>query len=169
MSHSLERVIREADGFLLIGDSSEDRFPAYSYHAYTTVAKRFYCLDLGGLSQSRGPTKGGKVYDSVDTLPPDRGDLAIIWVKPGTSKRAVDIAHQAGCKRVWFSFHTAHREAVARAEELGMEVVEVGRCPVYYLDDKPAACKAHSWIVKLSGTYDRAPQAKVDRKLRVMM
>lgn len=168
MPHPLERVIRDADGFVLIGDSSEDRFPGFSYNAYTKAAKRFYCLDLGGLPQSRGPTKGGKVYKSVDELPADRGELAIIWVKPRTSKRAVEVAHEAGCKRIWFSFHTAHENAVARAKELGIEVVEVGRCPVYYLDDKPAACKAHSLIVKLSGTYRRQPLRQVDRKLRVM-
>ena len=55
--------------------------------------------------------------------------------------------------RVWFSFLTGHRDAVARARELGMEVVEIGRCPVYYLDDKPGVCKVHTTLTKLSGTY----------------
>ena len=62
MTHPLEHVMQRADGFLLIGESSRGRFPAFSYHAYTTVGKRFYCLDLDGLAESRGPTKGGKVY-----------------------------------------------------------------------------------------------------------
>ncbi len=117
MGHPLEDVIRSADGFLLIGDSSEDRFPAYSYHNYTTVGKRFYCLDLGGLSESRGATKGGKVYTAVSELPEDRDDLAVIWVKPRSAARAVDVAHEAGCKRVWFSFGSGHRDAAARARE----------------------------------------------------
>lgn len=158
MSHPLEDVIRKADGFLLIGDSSEDRFPAYSYHQYTQAGRRFYCLDLGGLPASRGPTKGGKVYHSVADLPDDRGDLAIIWVKPGSATRAVEVAREAGSKRVWFSFKTGHRDAVARANELGMEVVEIGRCPVYYTDQKGAACKLHTLMVKASGAYRKPPQ-----------
>ncbi len=45
MSHPLEAIIREAERFLLIGDSSEDRFPGFSYAAYTKVGKPFYCLE----------------------------------------------------------------------------------------------------------------------------
>ena len=162
MTHPLARVVAEADGFVLIGDSSQDRFPGFSYHAYTRAKKRFYCLDLGGLTESRGPVKGGKVYTSVEALPAERGDLAIIWVKPGSSKAAVEVAHAAGCTRVWFSFKTAHADAVSRAHELGMEVVEAGRCPVYYLADKPGACKAHTAVVKLSGLYRKPPAHEAD-------
>ena len=97
--HPLEKTIRDAEGLVLIGDSSEDRFPGFSYNAYTKIGKRFYCLDLGGLTESRGPTKGGKVYTSVDELPEDRDDLAVIWVKPRSAARAVEVAHSAGCTR----------------------------------------------------------------------
>lgn len=75
MTHPLARVIADADGFVLIGDSSQDRFPAFSYHAYTTAKKRFYCVDMGGLTESRGPTKGRKVYTSIDELPEEHDDL----------------------------------------------------------------------------------------------
>ena len=49
-----------ADGFVLIGDSSQDRFPGFSYHAYTTAKKRFYCLDMGGLTESRGKSRSSR-------------------------------------------------------------------------------------------------------------
>jgi hypothetical protein len=94
MTHPLEHVMRSADGFLLIGESSQGRFPAFSSHAYTSVRKRFYCLDLDGLSESRGPTKGGNVYASVDELPADRDDLAAIWVHPHTIACVVELAHR---------------------------------------------------------------------------
>lgn len=159
--HPLADIINHAEGFVLIGNSSEDRFPATSYHAYTTVQKKFYCLDMGGLASSRGPTRGGKVYHSVAELPADRDDLAVIWVHPHTAVRAVELAHEAGCRRVWFSFQTGHPDAVKKARELGMRIVENGRCPVYYLDgDKPSACKAHTLVVKLTGTYRRPPQTE---------
>lgn len=164
--HELEQIINDADGFLVIGDSDADRFPAYSYHAYTTVGKRFYCLDMGGLAESRGPTEGGKVYHTIDELPDDRDDLAVIWVHPKRATEAVELAREAGCERVWFSFKTGHRDAVARARELDMKVIEIGRCPVYYMDDKPAACKAHTLVLKVSGSYKKPPQIDPDEKRR---
>ncbi len=164
--HPLEKTIREAEGFVVIGDSSEDRFPGYSYNAYTQIGKRFFCLDLDGLTESRGPTAGGKVYTSVAELPEDRGDLAAIWVKPRSATKAVEVAHSAGCKREWFSFGTGHRDAVARARELEMEVVEIGRCPVYYLTEKPKACAAHTMLVKATGSFRRQPQLDSDTKRR---
>jgi len=164
--HPLEEAIRDEEGFVLIGDSSEERFPGYSYNAYTRMGKRFYCLDLGGLTESRGPTKGGKVYTSVAELPVDRDDLAVIWVKPRSAAQAVEVAHSAGCTRVWFSFGTGHSDAVARARELGMEVVEIGRCPIYYLEKKPSACAAHTLMVKITGSYRRPPQTDSDAKRR---
>ncbi|MGB5810105.1 MAG: CoA-binding protein [Polyangiales bacterium] len=164
--HPLELVINEPAPLVLIGNSAEDRFPGFSYNAYASTGKKFYCFDIGGLPASRGPTKGGKVYHSVDELPDDRGDLAVIWVHPKAAAGAVDLAHQAGCKRVWFSFKTGHRDAVARARELGMEVVEIGRCPVLFRDDKPAACKAHALLTKATGTYQRPPQTDPDAARR---
>jgi len=170
MAHPLETVIRDADGLLLIGNSAEDRFPAFSYHVYTLIKKRFYCFDMGGLTESRGPTKGGKVYTKLEELPDDLGDLAIIWVLPRTAFRAVELAHEAGCRRVWFSFQTGHRDAVARAKELGMEVVEIGRCPILYLDNKSAACKAHTLAVKVSGLYGKPPRTdEAEAKRREML
>ena len=169
MSHPLEDIIRKAKGFVLIGDSSADRFPALSFHSYTKVGKSFYCLDMGGMTESRGPSSGRTVYTSVAALPDDRDDLAVIWVKPGRAKEAVDLADEAGCKRIWFSFKTGHRDAVARARELGMTVVEIGRCPVYYMDEKVGACKAHTAIVKLSGTYRKPPQTNPDAKRREVL
>lgn len=166
MSHPLEQVIRDADGFVLIGDSSQGRFPATSFHCYTAVGKRFYCLDLGGLTESRGKSSGRRVYARVEDLPEDRSDLAVIWVRPRAAKNAVELAQKAGCTRVWFSFQTGHREAVERARELEMEVVEIGRCPVHYLAEQTAACNAHTMLLKLTGSYRKPPQTDPAAKRR---
>ncbi|MFT4979585.1 MAG: hypothetical protein ACI8S6_005497 [Myxococcota bacterium] len=164
--HALEKIMAEADGFLLIGHSGEGRFPGLSYHAYTTAGRRFYCLDMGGLTESRGSSAGGPVYTRVEDLPPDHDDLAIIWVKPHTATAAVELAAAAGCERVWFSFKTGHRDAITRAAELGLEVVEVGRCPVYYLEGAPMACRLHTNMTRLSGTRRRPPQLEPDPSRR---
>lgn len=167
--HPLESIINGPEPLVLIGNSAEDRFPAYSYDNYTRFGRRFYCLDMGGLPVSRGKSPGGKVYHAVSELPNDRGDLAIIWVRPSTAASAVDLAHEAGCKRVWFSFGTGHRDAVFRAEELGMEVVEIGRCPVLYLHDKRPECKAHTLFTKISGLYGQPPRTEPSAKRREML
>lgn len=157
MAHPLEDVMRGADGFVLVGDSSEERFPATSFHCYTRVGKRFYCLDLGGLERSRGRSAGLPVFGKPANLPP-HANLAVVWMKPRSARRGVEAAHEAGCKRVWFSFQTGHPDAVARARELGMEVVEIGRCPVHYLERQIPVCRAHTGLLKLTGSYRRPPQ-----------
>lgn len=166
MSHPLEAIINQAEHFLLIGDSAADRFPALSYDAYTKAGKSFYCFDYGGLSESRGPTTGGKVYASIEDIPAERGDLAIIWVHPHRAKEAVELAHGAGYTKVWFSFKTGHPDAVERATELGMEVLEIGRCPVYYLAEKPRACAGHAMMTKVTGSYSKPPQLDPKAKRR---
>ncbi|MEM9195775.1 MAG: CoA-binding protein, partial [Myxococcota bacterium] len=150
MPHPLEDVIRNAYGFLIIGDSSQDRFPAMSFHNNTATGQKFYCLDLGGLTESRGRSAGRKVYTSVAELPEDRSDLAVIWVKPKSAKNAVDVAKEAGCTRVWFSFQSGHRDAVSHARELAIEVVEIGRCPVHYMADQVPICRSHTVAMKLT-------------------
>jgi len=60
--HPLQTLLADADGFVLIGDSSADRFPGYSCDNYTRAGEPFHCLDLGGLTESRGRTRGGVVY-----------------------------------------------------------------------------------------------------------
>lgn len=165
MAHPLEEVMK-TDRFVLIGDASEDRFPAMSFHCYTAVGKPFYCLDLSGLTESRGYTKGARVYTSVTELPDDRSDLAIVWLRPKSAVRGVEAAHEAGCRRIWFSFRSGHPDAVTRAKALGMEIVEIGRCPVYYLERQVPICKGHTLMVKLSGTYGRPPQTDPNQPRR---
>jgi predicted CoA-binding protein len=169
MAHPLEDIIRNAEPFVFIGDSSEGRFPATSYANASKTGHRVYYLDLGGLTESRGMVKGGKVYADPSEIPSDRSDLAVIWTKPRSAARAVDIAHGLGAERIWFSFQTGHRDAVARAREHGMEVVEIGRCPVYYMEGQMAVCKAHTVMVKLSGLYAKPPQTDPDAARREIM
>jgi predicted CoA-binding protein len=169
MPHPLETIIRNAEPFVFIGDSAEERFPAMSYANAAKKEHRVYYLDLGGLTQSRGAVSGGKVYASAADVPADRSDLAVIWVKPHSAKRAVDVAHGLGAKRVWFSFQTGHADAVARARELAMEVVEIGRCPVYYMDGQIGACKVHTALVKASGAYAKPPQTDAAAKHRELI
>jgi hypothetical protein len=55
MNEELAQVINNAEGFLLIGDSSSNRFPGMSFHCYSQANRSFHCIDLGGLDTSRSP------------------------------------------------------------------------------------------------------------------
>ncbi|MDB4973150.1 MAG: hypothetical protein JWN48_1491 [Myxococcaceae bacterium] len=160
MHHPLEDIIRTAEPFVFIGDSREDRFPAMSYANAERKQHRVYYLDLGGLTQSRGPVRGGKVYAHAGEIPSDRSDLAVLWVKPSSARRAVDVAHGLGARRLWFSFKTGHIEAVEHARALGLTVVEIGRCPVFYMEGQIPACALHTLAVKASGAYRLPPQTE---------
>jgi hypothetical protein len=159
------------DDFVLIGNSGDGHFPATSFHVYTLAGKRFYCLDLGGLTESRGNSAGRRVYPTVAELPAAHSDLAVIWVGKATARAAVEAAHAAGCRRVWLSFQTTEPDAVARARELGLEIVELGRCPVAYLprEKVPTGCRIHMGSMKLTGTWQKPPQTDANVRRRELV
>jgi predicted CoA-binding protein len=140
-----------------------------SYANAAREGHRVYYLDLGGMAESRGAVKGGKVYTDPAEIPEDRTDLAVVWVKPHSAVAAVDVAHGLGAKRIWFSFKTGHRDAVARARELGMEVVEIGRCPVHYMAGQTAVCRMHTVMTQVSGAFRRPPQTDPEAKRRELI
>ena len=154
MNQELYDIINSTEEFLLFGDSSSDRFPGMSFHCYTRGHRSFYCIDLGGLEKSRGYTSGERVLGSIAQLPEDwSGSLAIIWVLPILAAECTRLAAEAGCTKLWYSFQTVSAEAIKVADELGLEVVEAGRCPVYFLDGpKPMPCRLHTAAVKFTGT-----------------
>jgi len=154
--------MRASSPLLLIGDSDSDRFPAMSYHCYMQGDRPFFCLDLGSLSVSRGFTKGGPVMSSLDELPDNwGGELAVVWVHPYRAAECVRLAASVGCTKVWFSFQTVSEEAVEVAAKLGLEVVEAGRCPVFYLENPSALpCKVHTLMARLMGARALPPQTR---------
>ncbi len=160
MSHPLVEIMAAAKSLLLIGDSDSDRFPAMSYHCYRTEGRDFHCLDLGSLAESRGFTKGGPVLHSLAELPQGwTPDLAVVWLHPYRAAEGVNLAADAGARRIWFSFHTVSEEALAVCKERGVEVVEAGRCPVFYLNQQVSLpCRMHTMMTRLSGAWALPPQ-----------
>ena len=60
-------------------------------------------------------------------------------------------------------------DAVARAKDLGMDVVEVGRCPVYYLGGGVAGCRAHTFAARMTGLVGKPPNTEADKNRRELM
>jgi hypothetical protein len=171
VNQELADLINRPEPFLLIGDSSSNRFPGMSFHCYSQAGRSFYCVDLGGLDTSRGYTSGQPVLNTIDELPEDwNGDLAIIWVLPVMAAECTRMAAEAGCTKVWYSFQTVSAEALSVAEELGVEVVEAGRCPVYFMEGpKPIPCRVHTAAVRLTGTLGLPSQTSLTGKRRELI
>ncbi len=154
---SLHDVMAETEPFLLVGDSDSERFPGMSFACYQKVGRAFCYLDLGSRDLSV-EAKGQRIFHSVEELGDWGGDLALIWVHAITAIKALELAHKAGCKRVWFSFGTGNSAAVALAAELGIQVVEVGRCPVLFLKERAGPCRVHGWFANATGLTGLPPQ-----------
>ena len=80
------------------------------------------------------------------------------------------MAADVGCTKIWYSFMTVSPEALAVAEERGLEVVEAGRCPVFFMDGpKPLPCRMHTAAVRLTGTLGLPRQTTISDKRRELI
>ncbi|MFT5585321.1 MAG: hypothetical protein ACI9VR_002910 [Cognaticolwellia sp.] len=154
---TLLAAMAESKPVLLIGDSDSDRFPATSFACYQKIGKVFHYLDMGSRDLS-ARSNGQPILHSTDELGDWGGDLALIWVRAFSAVRAVELAHGAGCKRIWFSFGVANPHALKLAEKLEIEVLEVGRCPVLFLSERVGPCRVHGWFADAFGLTQLAPQ-----------
>lgn len=171
MQHPLAAVINTEAPILLVGDSSSARFPAMSFNCYKRQAKPVYCVDLGGRTTSRGGSAGHAVYPSFNDLPPDwGGELAILWVPPFRAAECTRAIAAVGCTKVWYSFQTVTPEAISTAAEMAVEVVEAGRCPVFFLEGpKPLPCRLHIAAVRFSGALALPPQTTASSRRRELL
>jgi predicted CoA-binding protein len=171
MQNSLAAVINTEQPILLVGDSASARFPAMSFDCYMRQGKAVSCVDLGGRTTSRGASAGHAIYPSFDDLPPDwGGELAILWVPPYRAAECTRAVAAVGCTKVWYSFHTVTPEAISTAAELGVEVVEAGRCPVFFLKGpKPLPCRLHTAAARLFGMRSLPPQTDASATRRELL
>lgn len=155
---SLRAVMAETKPLLLIGDSDSDRFPRTSFACYQKIGKAFHYLDMGHRDLSKYAKEHPILYRTEELGEDWGGDLAVIWVHAFSAVKALELAHQAGCSRVWFSFGAGNPDAVALAGELGIEVLEVGRCPVFFLNEQAGPCMVHAWVARTFGLTELGPQ-----------
>lgn len=165
---SLHAVMAETTPVLLIGDSDSDRFPKTSFACYQNIGKAFHYLDMGRRDLS-AHAKGQPILYGAEELGDWGGDLALVWVHPLTAVKAVELCHEAGCKRVWFSFDSANASALERAADLGIQVLEVGRCPVFFLENRTGPCRIHGWVADVVGLTDLEPQLHAGPKRRELI
>lgn len=132
--------------YAVVGDSATRRFPKLTYDGLKKTGKTVYAVDPAG-----GEVGGDAVYADLASLP---GAVeAIVLELPKAETAAwVGKAADAGISAVWIHQQTDTPEALALAEEKGMEVCS-GTCAVMYVKPGLNGHAPHRWVWKALGKY----------------
>ncbi|WP_462319827.1 CoA-binding protein [Halochromatium sp.] len=135
-----------AERFAVIGHSAAKPFPILSYQGLKRLGKTVYAVD-----QSTGQIDGDQAYPSLDALP-QKPEAVVIEVPKEETRDWVAQAAEAGVSDVWV--HMAHEtpEAVALAQQKGINL-RTGTCAVMYLKPGLSYHSIHKAIMKALGKY----------------
>lgn len=132
--------------FAVVGDSARKGFPTLTYRGLREQGKRVFPVD-----PSVGEIEGDVTYPDLKALP-EKVEAAILEVPKEETADWVGRAADAGIERIWIHMNRDTPEALALAEEKGLEV-HSGTCAVMYVTPGPTYHSIHKWINKLIGTY----------------
>jgi predicted CoA-binding protein len=76
-------------------------------------------------------------------------DAAIIVLKPGNARQAIDDVHLAGIPRLWLVMGCDSRDNIEYARGLGMAAI--GGCPLLFITGLGFPHNFHRWLAKLFG------------------
>jgi len=132
--------------YAVVGRSADKPFPLLSYRGLKAMGKTVYAVD-----PSAGEIDGDKAFAGLDALP-GSVEGVIVEVPKAETKDWIAAAADAGIKDVWV--HMAHDtpEAIALAEQKGMNL-RTGTCAVMYLNPGLSYHSIHKLIMKATGKY----------------
>lgn len=130
--------------FAFVGNSEKKPFPKLSYGAARTAGKKVFAVD-----PSAETIEGDKAFDDLASLP-EAVEGAVLEVPREETEAWVGKAAEAGIKNVWIHMGRDSPEALALAEQRGLDV-RSGTCAVMYL--KGGYHSIHKVINKLIGKY----------------
>ena len=130
--------------FAVVGRSEAKPFPMLSYRRLKAVDKTVYPVD-----PSADNIDGDKAFANLGALP-ESVEALIVEVLKAETKDWVAAAADAGIKDVWV--HMAHDppEAIALAQEKGINL-RTGACAVMYLNPGLSYHSIHKVIMKATG------------------
>jgi predicted CoA-binding protein len=132
--------------FAVVGDSAMKKFPRLTYSALKKAGKTVYAVD-----PSSGDVDGDKAYPDFKYLPKPV-EAAVLELPKEATAAWVQLAAEAGVKNVWVHQMTDTPEALAVAEQNGMNVC-AGTCAVMYVIPGLSGHAPHRWIMRLLGKY----------------
>lgn len=110
----------------MVGASDKALRPSYTVFSYLRTQKRF---DLAPINPIITSIDGVKAYPSLTAYAQERGgpDIVDVFRKPSEVVELVREAIASGAKAVWFQYGVINDEAIALADQAGLDVV-VDRC-----------------------------------------
>ena len=132
--------------FAVVGHSGKRSFPKLTYNALKKAGKPVYAVD-----PSIDEVEGDRTFADLTALPAPVEAVVLELPKDETAAwvaRAAD----AGIKAVWIHQHTDTPEALALADERGLEVC-AGTCAVMYVTPGFSGHAPHRWIMRALGKF----------------
>ena len=136
----------EKRSFAVVGHEAKKNFPLLTYRGLKKIGKEVYAVD-----PSAGEIEGDKAYAALSDLP-KKVEAVILEVPKEETAEWVARAAEAGIEDVWIHMNRETPEALALAEEKGMNV-RSGTCAVMYVTPGFTFHSVHKWIMKLTGKY----------------
>jgi predicted CoA-binding protein len=132
--------------YAVVGHSALARYPLLTYRALKESGRRVVAVD-----PEAKEIEGDEAYPTLEAIP-EPVDGVVIEVPADETKGWVEQAAKAGIKRVWIHMKRDTPQALAVAEQNGMEVC-TGTCAVQYLTQGFSPHAIHRTIRKLLGRY----------------
>jgi len=134
------------NSFAVIGHEVKKNFPVLTYQGLKKLGKTVYAVD-----PSVKQIEGDRAYADLACLP-EKVDAVVLEVPKEETREWVARAADAGVGDVWIHMGRDTPEALALAEENGLNV-RYGSCAVMYLTRGFTYHSIHKWIMKVAGKY----------------
>lgn len=136
----------EKGSFAFVGDVARKGFPKLSYGEARKRGKKVFAVD-----PTAEEIEGDPVWRDLASLP-EPVDGVVLEVPREETEAWVRRAADAGVHDVWIHMGRDTPEALAAAEERGLDV-HTGSCAVMYLSEGFSVHAVHRWLDKLTGRY----------------
>ncbi len=134
------------NAYAVIGHSAKKSFPQLTYNGLKKVGKTVFPVD-----PSAKEIAGDRAYSDLASLPSPVEAVVLELPKEETANWFERVA-QSGIKELWIHMNTETPEAVALAEEKGINL-RTGTGGVMYVTPGFTVHSIHKWIMKLLGKF----------------
>jgi len=135
-----------SSSFAVVGHSARKGFPKLSYNGLKKQGRKVFAVD-----PSVDKIDGDRVYADLASLP-EKVDAVVLEVPKEETLGWVERAADAGIQNVWIHMQRETPEAVALAEERGLNLW-TGTCAVMYVTPGFTFHTIHKWVNQLTGQY----------------
>jgi predicted CoA-binding protein len=132
--------------FAVVGHSAKRGFPKLTYGALRKQGRQVFAVD-----PSVARIEGDEAYPDLESLP-EKVDAVVLEVPKEETEDWVRKAADAGIRNVWIHMTRETPEAIALAEERGLNVL-TGTCAVMYVTPGFTYHTFHKWANQLTGRY----------------